>query len=248
MKRILVVEDEPLIRNSIVRIFDNRTDVVVVGSCGSVEAALVMISGTSPDIILLDINLPDGTGFDILDQVEPGSFHVIFITAYNDFAIKAIKYGALDYLLKPLNEEELELAIRKIIEEKTPGIHENQLLVSKQHYREPEKDNRIVLRFQQYFDIVSFEDIAFCKSDGGYTTFFMTDGREIMISKTLKEYEELLPEKFFIRTHRSYLVNKRFIDRYHKEGYLVLRNGKEIPISTRRRDYVMNFLDSFLTV
>lgn len=248
MKRILIIEDEPIIRNSIVSIFNSWKDVVVVGSCGSVASALVMISGTSPDIILMDINLPDGTGFDILDQVSPGNFHVIFITAYNDFAIKAIKYGAMDYLLKPLNEEELKIAIQKIIGEQIPPMQEHQLLVSKQHYQTPDADNRIVLRFQQYFDIVSFEDIAFCKSDGGYTTFFMTDGREIMISKTLKEYEELLPDKFFIRTHRSYLVNKRFIDRYHKEGYLVLRNGKEIPISTRRRDYVMSFLDSFLTV
>lgn len=240
MIRVVIVDDEPAIRKDTQALMQQQPGFVVVGACGSVQEAKVIIPATQPDLLLLDIQLTDGTGFDILQDLAIPC-KVIFITAYHDHALKAIKYGALDYILKPLDEEELQTALDKV--RKTEGAHpqQDQLAIARQSFQQGSLPNRIVLRSQQYLQVVPFEEIMYCQSDTGYTTFFLTENRKIVVSKSIKEYEELLPS-YFMRPHQSYLVNHHFIDRYHKDGYLVLRNNAEIPVSTRRKDYVIEYL------
>ncbi|NML24096.1 response regulator transcription factor [Pseudoflavitalea sp. G-6-1-2] len=240
MIRVMVIDDEPAIRKDMELLMKRQTGFIVVGSCGSVQEARTIIPATQPDLLLLDIELSDGTGFDILQTLD-NPCKIIFITAYHDYAIRAIKYGALDYLLKPVDEEELNEALDKVRKAISAVPQPDQLAIARQSLQQGGLQNRIVLRSQQYLQIVCFDEIVYCQSDAGYTTFFLTENRKIVVSKSIKEYEELLPA-YFMRPHQSYLVNHHFIDRYHKDGYLVLRQGTEIPVSTRRKDYVIEYL------
>lgn len=239
MIRVVIIDDEPAIRKDLQALMQQQAGFVVVGACGGIQEARVLIPASQPDLLLLDISLADGTGFDLLQELTPAC-KVIFITAHQHFAIKAIKYGALDYLLKPVDEEELQQALARV--SRMQAAEPAQLAVAREQLKQGGLPHRIVLRSQQYLQIVAFEEIIYCQSDAGYTTFFLTDGRKIVVSKSIKEYEELLPDTWFLRPHQSYLVNHRFIDRYHKDGYLVLRNNIEIPVSTRRKDFVMEYL------
>jgi two-component system LytT family response regulator len=186
--------------------------------------------------LLLDISLPDDSGFDILAKFPDRSLKVIFLTAYQEHAIKAIKYGALDYLLKPIVEDEFKVAINKAL-----PITKDQFDLAHNGFKNG-VHNRLVLRSQNYIQIVAVNDIIYCKSDSGYTNFFLADGRNVLTSKYIKEYEEVLPAKKFIRPHQSYIVNLDFIDRYHKEGYLLLKNNIKIPVSVRRKEDVTDYL------
>lgn len=240
MIRVVIIDDEPAIRKDTQALLQQQPGFIVAATCGSVQEAKILIPATQPDLLLLDIELQDGTGFDILQQLDIPC-RVIFITAYHDYAIRAIKYGALDYLLKPLDEEELKAALDKVRRAAPEPLQQEQLMLAKQSFQQGGMQNRIVLRSQQYLQIVPFEEIIYCQSDAGYTTFFLSDQRKIVVSKSIKEYEELLPN-WFIRPHQSYLVNHHFIDRYHKDGYLVLRNGAEIPVATRRKEIIIEYL------
>ncbi|NLR60631.1 response regulator transcription factor [Chitinophaga polysaccharea] len=243
MIRTLIIDDEPAIRKDLEWLMKRYGDYVVLGSCGSIAEAKVIIPNTEPDLLLLDIELLDGTGFELLQQFPDRSFRVIFITAYNQHAIKAIKFGAYDYLLKPVDEDELAATLQRLRAE-DPMPHKVQLEVADQHLgnKKPGLHNRIVLRSHQYLQVVSFEEILYCQSDGSYTTFHLLDKRKVMVSRPIKEYEELLPEAWFIRIHQSYIVNHHFIDRFLKDGILILKEGSEIPVSYRKRDFVRQFL------
>lgn len=240
MIRTLVIDDEPAIRKDTCQLMEKQPGFFVTGSCGSIAEARVLIANTNPDLLLLDVELTDGNGFDLLQEFPERTFKVIFITAYNHYAIKAIKYGAFDYLLKPLDEDELSATLQKIREQPAATMPQNSVA---QEYMQPSGlHNRIVLRSQQYLQVVSFEEILYCQSEGSYTTFFLADNRKFTSSRPIKEYEELLPETWFIRTHQSYIVNHYCIDRLHRDGYIILRNGMEIPVSTRKKEYVTHFL------
>lgn len=236
--RVVIIDDQPGIRAYIKSFLATRPDFVVVGDCGSVEEGNILLAGTSPDLVLLDINLGDGTGFDLLARFNFLPFKVIFLTAFSEFAIRAIKIGALDYLLKPIDETELATALQRLVDNMpTEAV---QITVADQQYRE--SNSRLVLRTQAFIQVVEFEDIMYCKSDAGYTTFYLADGRKVVTSKTIKEYHELLPVTQFLRPHQSYVVNFRFIDRYRRGidgGDIILKNGAEVPVATRRKDEVI---------
>ncbi|GGH83304.1 two-component system LytT family response regulator [Filimonas zeae] len=240
MIRTLIIDDEPAIRRDTGRLMENREGFFLTGSCGTLAEAGVLIANTQPDLLLLDIELSDGSGFDLLDAFPDRNFRVVFITAYNHYAIKAIKYGAFDYLLKPLEEEEFAATLNRV--KQYPQMQTEQHVVAREHLKPSTVNNRIVLRSQQYLQVVTFEEISYCQGEGSYTTFYLTDNRKVTVSRPMKEYEELLPEHLFVRTHQSYLVNLQGIERLHKDGYIILRNGTEIPVSTRRKDYVMQLL------
>lgn len=242
MIRTIIVDDEPAIAALTRAYLEQHSDICITGVCHSLEEARQLLRNTHPDLLLLDIDLGDGNGFELLQSLERTDFHLIFITAHNDFALRAIKFGALDYLLKPLDEGELAEALDKVRRAPGKSLLQEQLRVSRQEFSSPEPSARIVLRSQHYLRIVELHQILYCRSDKGYTTFFFTDGQKQVVSGTIREYEELLPSHLFIRCHQSYLVHYRYVDRYHKEGSLVLRNGTEIPVSVRRKDYVWAFL------
>lgn len=237
--RVIIIEDQQDYLDQIERLVSQQQGFSVVGTGDSVADALQLASTTHPDLLLLDINLADGTAFDILEQIPLPTYKVIFLTAYDDYAIKAIKYGALDYIVKPIKATELTAALLKVANSQVS--RDEQLRVTKQHYADG-NGKRIVLSSQQFLHIIELADIMYCQSDAGYTTFYLTGERKIVMPKNIKEFEELLPASTFIKTHQSHIVNYRFIDKYDKEGLIVLQSGTIIPVAVRRREQVLNYL------
>ncbi len=240
MIRTLVVDDEPIIRKGILNLLNRLEDeVVVVGDCGTVKEALILAKNCKPDLLFLDINLTDGTGFDFLNKVKERNFNIIFITAHEEFALKAIKQGALDYILKPIDEEELAQVIKKAVSVHASHLNER-LNVLNSHLEG--KSTQIVLRLYDSFQIIRFDELVYCQSDAGYTTFHLTDKRKFTVSKSIKEYEKLLPDGRFLRTHQSYIVNLGFVDRYEKGGALYLKGEISIPVAIRKKEALLKRL------
>ncbi|GEP93279.1 two component transcriptional regulator, LytTR family [Chitinophaga terrae (ex Kim and Jung 2007)] len=236
--RVVIVEDQPIVRNDIKALVESHEGFIVVGQCATIEEGYVLLTTTLPDLVLLDIELGTSNSFELLEQLESLPFSIIFLTAYESFAIRAIKFGAMDYLLKPVNEQEFHNALSKVTQKKeTDRI---QVAVVSSHYKKP--NNRLVLRSQTFIQVVDLPDIIYCKSDSGYTTFFLADGRKVVTSRYIKEYQEMLPANMFLRPHQSYVVGLRYIDRYQRElggGNIILKNGTVIPVASRKKDMVI---------
>ncbi|MVT07743.1 LytR/AlgR family response regulator transcription factor [Chitinophaga tropicalis] len=244
--KTIIVDDQTIIQKDVETLVQTQPGFIVIGTCGTVKDAQKLIELSKPNLVLLDINLEDGTAFDLLVMVPPEKYgyKVIFLTAHQEHAIKAIKLGALDYLLKPLDAEELQTALQKVSKE--PPAREDQLRLVNQ-YRNGAIPSRIALRSQQFLQVVEIGIIKYCQSDSGYTTFYLSDGRKIVTSYYIKEYEEILPESQFLRTHQSFLVNTVHIDRYYREdGYILLKDGTKIIVSDRRKEFVTKFLTTRL--
>ncbi|MXO04901.1 LytTR family DNA-binding domain-containing protein [Flavobacterium sp. HBTb2-11-1] len=241
--RTLIIEDEPAIRKELQWLVTQEDSLKFEAMAGSVNESVQILKNTEIDLILMDIQLTDGTAFDILNQIEVTSFHIIFITAYNHFAIKAIKYGALDYLLKPIDNDEFVAAIQKIKKVKQTDYLNQINLVKEYSSRTIDMSSRICITSLDYMQIVRLNDIVHLSGEGSYTQIHLENKKVVTASKPLKYYEDILPEDFFIKTHQSYIVNKDFIDKYMKTGILVMKNNSEIPVATRRKEFVINHLN-----
>lgn len=238
VKKVLIAEDHEELRKDIQRLLLKESNFVEVGAAASVQESLRLVQKEKPDLMLLDVVLSDGTAFDLLDKIPSFAFKIIFLTADRNYALTAIKYGALDYLLKPLNEREFTQALAKAFDKIEQAEQFN--LAQKQYRAGAE---RIVIPTQDSLEIIHHRDLMYCQSNAGYTTFFLRDGTKFLTAKYLKEFEDVLPESHnFLRPHQSFIVNLEFVARYHKKGYLVLRDGTEIPVSIRKRDYVVEML------
>lgn len=234
MIKALLIEDKSYIRKaflSLLKLLD--FDISVIGECESVKEATTVALACKPDLVFLDINLPDGNAFDFLKNTKDLSFKTIFITAHEEYALKALKFGAVDYLLKPLDIDDLEKALSKVI--KTPIVTQKERIknVSEILNDVPQK---IILSLQDSLQVINLKDLMYCKSDKGYTTFFLKTGKNYMASKSLKEFETLLNKADFIRPHQSYMVNLNFINKYDKSGVIYLHDNQKIPVSSRKKD------------
>ncbi|MCC5944415.1 MAG: response regulator transcription factor [Bernardetiaceae bacterium] len=243
---ILIVDDELAQRTTLRTIIEESPcEVQIVGEAHSVESALLLHKKHKPDLILLDVELEDGTGFDFLEKVGDIDFVFTFITAHNDFAVKAFKYSALNYLLKPVLPEELLETIEKARHNKEKQNLEVRLQVLFEHLSDNiEKQKKIVLKDSQNIHIVKLEDILYLAADNNYTTFYLKNENPILISRTLKEYEKILEDKGFFRSHQSYLINIVEIAKISKKegGYIVMSNQEQVPLATRRREQLLDFL------
>jgi len=239
--KTLIVEDKEYIRKGLLNLLQLiETDVEIIGECESVKDAVIVANACKPELIFLDINLLDGNAFDFLKQTENLSFKVIFITAYEEFALKALKAGAVDYLLKPVDVEELENALLKI---KNLPVAEQKEQIKTANEVWNNEDSKLILSLHDSFQVVDLNELLYCESDKGYTTFYCSDGKKYLVSKTLKEFEERLTTSNFIRPHQSFMVNLKFIDKYEKSGVIYLKNGKKIPVSSRKKEH---FVTTFL--
>ena len=222
MKKLktLIIEDEPSIRKEIEWLISQQNQLKLCGTASSVAEAFPLIKVTNPDLVLMDIQLTDGTAFDILSQFTEINFYIIFITAYNHFAIKAIKYGALDYLLKPIDDDEFNLAIERAEKENNKLFYTNQLNLVKNIASKNQIDlnTQLCIASVDYLQLVKIGDIVLCRSEGAYTEVFTQNQKKIIATKSLKHYEDILPSEWFIRTHQSYIINKLFVDKIHKLG------------------------------
>lgn len=218
-------------------------EIEIIGKATSVVEALKKLQKIEPDILFLDIMLGDGTSFDILEIIGDIKSKIIFITANDDYAIKAFKFSAIDYILKPYSLEDLNKSIERVKKQISPK--NSQIDILKNIIKNPEKRiNKLSLSTLEKIIIVNIKDIICCKSDNNYTTFFFNDNKKILVSKTLKYYSDLLKNEGFIRVHQSHLVNKYYIKEYIKSdgGYLILKNNFNIPVSMRKRAEVLNIL------
>ncbi|WP_435413211.1 LytR/AlgR family response regulator transcription factor [Psychroserpens mesophilus] len=240
MMKTLLVEDKAYIRKGLLNLLQLvESDVQVIGECESVKDAVVVANACLPDLIFLDINLTDGNAFDFLEQTQHLNFKVIFITAYEEFALKALKIGAVDYLLKPVDIKDLEVALHKV--SKLPLTEQKQQINAVKSAWDNE-NAKLILSLHDSFQVIDLSELMFCESDKGYTSFYCSDGKKHVVSKTLKEFEAQLTLANFTRPHQSYMVNLKFIDKYDKSGVIHLKNGKKIPVSSRKKEQFVSSL------
>lgn len=212
-------------------------EVQIIGEANSVVTGVKLVQSMQPEMVFLDVSLGDGTGFDILEIIGQENLKVIFTTASGSHAVKAFRFSAIDYLLKPIDPEELIEAIHKVEQTTTTQID-----TLKENLDQTQK---IIVNTTDQIHALKVDDIVRCNSQVNYTQFILSNGQKIMVAKTLKEYDQLLSESGFIRTHQSHLVNKAFIQTYLKNKSAVrLENGDEIPVSTRKKAYVLKTLEA----
>lgn len=238
--KALIVEDEVRSRDFLKNLVDEFCpQLAVQGTASNVEEAVTFINTQSPDIVFMDIEMQTGTGFDVLQQVKHRNFHVIFTTAYDHYAIKAIRFSAVDYLLKPINLEELQQAVAKAIETLQQQAENNKLDLLIKNLRRPAgEDFSISLSTSEGVEFIQLPNILRLEANGPYTTFFMKDGSKIMVSKNLKEYEMLLTDHGFFRVHNSHMINLKQVRKMIKTdgGYAVMNDESMIAISPKKKD------------
>lgn len=243
MIKTVIIDDEIKARETISSMLSTYCpDVEVVDTASSVKEGVKVITKTKPDLVFLDIKMGDGTGFDLLRKLDNTNFFLVFITAFEEFAIRAIKFSALDYILKPLDPDELVNAVDKAIHAmekenlslRLETLYENLDMLNS-------KTKKIVLKTTSSVHIVSVVDIIRCESEKNYTHFFTTDREKITVSKTLKEFNELLNDYSFYRVHQSHLINLSHVKRYEKRegGHLVMDDNSMVPVSFRKKDDLM---------
>ncbi len=222
----------------------NHKDIEVIATAQSVVEAAKVLRKSQPDILFLDIMLGDGTGFDVLEIFPDLKSKIIFVTASDEFAIRAFKFAAIDYVLKPYSHEDLALAIDRAKQQIQPN--KERLSILKHTLSSPEqKPNRISLHTLDKIIIVNLDDIVRCESDSNNTIFHLQDKRKIFVTKTLKYFADMLKNYDFIRVHQSHLVNLQCISAYIKTdgGYLMLKNGENVPVSVRKKTEIIEIID-----
>jgi two-component system LytT family response regulator len=247
MVRIIVLEDEKPVLETITEIVKNHCEETeLIGVARNIRSAKEIIQKSNPDLVLLDINLPDGTSFELLEQLKTIDFKIIFITAFEEFAIKAIKLSAIDYLVKPIDPIELIEAIKKAqeaVNQANNNLKLNALLSNVKGIAN--KTKKIILKTAENIHLIDVNDIMRCESDGAYTRFYLNDGKKIMISKVIKDYEEMLHDYGFLRVHKSHIINLNFIDRFEKSdgGSVILKDQSSIPVSVRKKESLLKIFE-----
>ena len=242
--KTIIVDDRNSIREFIKGLLEKESDIIIAAEAENVKTAIEKINSLKPDLILLDVQMPDGTGFDVLEGVDYDDFRVVFITSYEEFAIKAFKYSALDYVIKPIEPDAFYDAISKA--RKYFSATDQQLKIKSliQNLTSNKKSKKLVLNTQETVHIIDSEDIVRCESDGSYTTVFLKGNRKILISKKIKDFEEMLENLSFFRVHRSHLVNLHYVDRFEKKdgGFVVMKDDARVSLSQSKKDEFFELL------
>jgi two-component system LytT family response regulator len=245
----IIVDDELNVRNAIRALLaEHFPDINIISSEGTIEAGYEAITRYNPDLLFLDIELPDGNGFDLLRKFPSISFKIIFITGHHEYALDAIKVSALDYILKPVDTDELRLAVEKARKVISHAEQQLKLQALNENLQSRKVLKRIILHSSDHLQLVSVSDIIRAEADSNYTSFSLSDGRRILVSRTIKEFEGLLSGSGMIRVHQSHLVNINYIDRFVKKdgGYLLLNEGTKIPVSPNLKKQVLKALTDHL--
>jgi two-component system LytT family response regulator len=249
MIRAVIIDDEKNnIENMVSLLRKHEFPVAIVGSATNADDAISTIVATNPDLLFLDIQMPEKNGFDVLKALPHYQFEVIFVTAFDQYGIQAVKFSAIDYLLKPVNPEELKASILKVEAKLNQRKQNFQLenLMELIKNKDAKKDHKLALASTKEIRFVHTNEIIRCESSNAYTQFYLTDGKNIMVSKPIFEYEEMLSNYDFIRCHQSHLVNSKFIKSLVKEdsGYLLLNDDTRIPISRGKKENVLKALNT----
>jgi two-component system, LytTR family, response regulator len=222
-------------------------DITIVGEADSVKTGVEAIKKHKPDVVFLDIQLEDGNGFNILEQVGRTDFKVIFTTGSDEYGIKAVKFSALDYLLKPIDPDELISAVSKLretIREKPSDIKDNLSVLIENLKNINNSSRRIALNSADRVHVVNVTDIIRCESQRNYTLFYIKGNKQILVTRTLKEFEEMLDDSGFVRIHHSHLINISYLREFVKSdgGYAVMTDNSQVPVAVRKKEHLMQLL------
>ena len=245
--KVIIIDDEARTRKSIADILKfSPQDISLVAEAENVATGVKAINTHKPDLVLLDINMPDGTGFDLLKKLDNPNFKIIFITAYEEYAVQAFEFSAIDYILKPVDPKKLFDAINKahqLVEQENISLKLNALFANLENSASENK--KLVLKTAESIYIVNTTDIIRCESDAGYTLFYLLDGKKILVSRNLKDYEEMLDGYGFYRIHQSHLINLKYIDHYSKieGGAVIMKDNSYLPVARRKKESFLKLLE-----
>jgi two-component system LytT family response regulator len=239
----IIIDDEDHARESLRKVISQFCpEINILGVGENVDEAIELVHRFTPDIVFLDIEMPNGNGFTIFKHFKHPNFKTIFTTAYEEYAIKAFRFAALDYLTKPIDFRQLQESIGRFKSKQKVELNEQRIeLLLENLMNRPSEFNKIVIPDYDGFTLINISDIVYCKADGSYTEIFMLNGKKITTSKLLKSMEELLPKETFYRIHKSFLINMNLIKRYNKvDGHQVLmENQVLLDVSDRnKKDFI----------
>jgi len=246
---VVIIDDEAPVRNAIKALLNEKfPGIIIMASEGTIKNGYEAILKYKPDLLFLDIELPDGTGFDLLEKFRQIPFKIIFVTGHNEYAVDAIKVSALDYILKPVDADDLCHAVEKAREIISNEDQQLKFRALYENIQSRKVLKKIILHTSEHLQLVSVNDIIHAEADSNYTRFFLSGNRKIMVSRTIKEFEALLSASGLIRVHQSHLVNLEFIDKFYKKdgGYLLLKDGAKIPVSPNMKKQVIQAIHDHL--
>jgi len=242
----VIIDDEPNSRKTLGSMLERYCGISAVGEADGVSSGVKLIEKENPNLVFLDIKMNDGTGFDLLKKCKQREFFVIFTTAYDQFAIKAIKFSALDYLMKPIDPDELKTAVDKALTliNKADAEQKQKYKTLLQNTFDATKLQKIVFSTAEGMHVIEISNIIRCEADDYYTKVYISGRKFIMVSKTLKEVEKMLAGNTFVRNHKSHLVNVDFVKTYVKSdgGYLIMKTGEKVPVSRRKKETMLKVL------
>ncbi len=233
----VIIDDEKLCRNALIALLKPVEDITVIGQASNVKEGESLIKTLNPQLVFLDIEMPDGTGFDLLNKFSNPNFQVVFTTGHNAYAIKAFKHSAIDYLLKPVQKNEFLDAVEKVKKLSSFSNKQDQLTLMLKALKDQEY-SKIAIPSVEGYEFVEKNDIVCCEADGSYTTIHLNANKKVISSYNLKRLNDLLQENGFFRIHKSYIINTKFIKKILNSdgGSVLLENEMLIPIARRRKD------------
>jgi two-component system LytT family response regulator len=241
----IIVDDEPYSCETLTTLLDKYCPTVkVIDVCYSAETALRSIPKNAPDVVFLDVEMPGMNGFELLEELNEINFQLVFTTSYDQYAIKAIRFSALDYLLKPVDREELQKAVEKVSQKlKTTLPQQLEILLNKLH-KTSSSTQKVALPTMEGLQLIAIDSIIYCASESNYTRIYLKQKEKIIVSRTLKDIEQMLDEYSFIRVHHSYLINLPEVEKYIKGegGYLIMSDGSTVDVSRSRKEILMQKL------
>lgn len=242
--KVAIIDDEPDARKTLRYFLTTLHPAFQIQEADHVAAGLKLIASYQPDLVFLDVMMPDGTGFDLLKQLPTIPFKLVIVSGHQEFALQAFRFSAIDYLVKPIDIDELQQTLERL----KPAQLWNQIMeVLKQAVQPmPATDRKIVLKDLNAMYVVSVASIIRCEASDNYTTFFLADQTPIVVSRPLKEYDDLLTPLNFLRVHQSHLVNLHYLQQFNKrDGGIVLKDGSEVPVSSRKREILIDVISRF---
>jgi len=245
MLNAIIVDDEPHCCKTLDSLLKRYCpEVSIIATCANGVDALQAIRPLNPDLVFLDVEMPKMNGFEMLEQLHEINFHLIFVTSYDAYALKAIRFSAIDYLLKPVDREELQTAVQKVVKRMQVPLPEQLKIILEKIQHPASASNKIALPTMEGLQMIAIESIISGEADDNYTTLHLKDNKKIVVSSTLKIIEELLEDHSFIRIHRSYLVNLKEIEKYMKAdgGYVVMSDGSQIYVSRNKKEELIKML------
>ncbi|MEO6406740.1 MAG: LytTR family DNA-binding domain-containing protein [Ferruginibacter sp.] len=240
MLSAIIIDDESSSRNALRKKLNSHcTELTIIAECENGEEGIINIEEKKPDIVFLDIEMPRMNGFVMLQQLHNRDFELIFITAYDHYAIQAIKFSALDYLVKPVEIIDLKDAVNKAAQKRKQASGNARLELLLQNFMNEKKEQqRIAIPSMEGLQFINLNDILYLEAQSNYTTFYLNDSHKLTVSKTLKDFEDLLPLSTFIRIHHSHIINKNHVEKYIRGdgGHVIMKNGAALDVARRKKE------------